>query len=231
MTYKSTRLLSETIHREMDVIRRILMVQTNEPSMSAMETLNELRTLVEELSARADRPSLDDVQNLAPGDYVATMKPLVATYHRQLHAVDRLAASLCEDLRATAAVVVLIGDESVVVRTARDPRRPEAELAVEAILDAIDGRSRQVVEAGAAFAREYGAVPPEDGTYAGIDRQVGPTVDLAGRRRPLEPEDVVDVANATISGNPYAYDPVPLNDALGDLGVDASGNPLPRNKS
>lgn len=148
MNYKSTRILVETINREMEVMRKILMAQNSEPTTSAIETVNELRGLIDQLATKADRQSLDDLADMTPGGYVAAMKPLVANYHRQLMVADRLAPCLCEDLQAVGCVVVLIGDGKTVVRTAHDPNRPEVAIAVEAILGSIDAGTRQVVEDG-----------------------------------------------------------------------------------
>lgn len=156
MNYKSTRLLVETIHREMEVVRKILMVQNSEPTTSAIETMNELRVLVEQLAVKADKQSLDDLADLTPGGYVAAMKPLVANYHRQLMVADRLVPCLCEDLQAVGCVVVLIGDGKTVVRTAHDPNRPEVAIAVDAILAAIDAGTKKVVADGEEALRAAG---------------------------------------------------------------------------
>jgi hypothetical protein len=150
VNYKSTRLLVEAVSSEMDGVRRILMAQANAPTMSAMEAMNGLRALVDQLAAKADRPTVDDVKGMPPADYVATMKPLVAEYHRLLLARDLLAPCLCEDVQAIACVVILIGDGKTVVRGAHDQARPEAALAVEAIIASIDDGTKRVVAEGAA---------------------------------------------------------------------------------
>jgi hypothetical protein len=161
MNYKSVRLLAEAIHKEMEVVRRILMASSAEPSVSALETLNGVRELVDQLAAKADRPSLEDVPGMAPADYVAAMKPLVAGYHRQLMSVDLLTPCLCEDLRATAAVLILVGDGRTVVRGAHHPDHPEAALAVEAVIESIDAGTRRVVEGALAAAPVSGASFPD----------------------------------------------------------------------
>lgn len=161
MSFKSPRLLVDAIHKEMDELRKLLMSHepgdykvTSADLSSAQITVNDLSKLFDELAAMADRPSIDDVLKLSPGDYVATMKPLVAKYHRQLMTVDILAPALCEDLQATGCILILIGDGKTVVRTAHDPNRPEVALAVEALLAAIDTGTAQVLTDGAAEAEK-----------------------------------------------------------------------------
>jgi hypothetical protein len=149
VSYKSVRLLVEAINSQTDTLRKQLMVMP--PDVKCSETidgLNDLRKLVDELAEKADRPSIDDVTKLTPGDYVATMKPLVGNYHRQLMMVDKLAPCLCEDLQASGVVLMLIGDGKTVIRTATDPNRPEVQLAVEIILASLDDGMRKVTEEG-----------------------------------------------------------------------------------
>ena len=157
MGYKSPRLLAEAIHKEMEELRKLMMSATpgavTDDGQTAIETLNILRGMFDELAAFSERPSIDDVLKLSPGDYVATMKPLVAKYHRQLMAVDKLAPALCEDLQASAAVVIVMGvaDDGKMktfVRTAHDPNRPEIALAVETLLAAIDTGTQQILAEG-----------------------------------------------------------------------------------
>lgn len=155
MAFKSVRLLNEAIHNEVGKLR--LNIGAMEPSShvsAAQDALVELRKLFDELAAFADRPSIEDVTKLAPGDYVATMKPLVGMYHRQLMTANLLAPCLCEDLQAMGCILMLMGEGSTVVRTAVDPRRPEAQLAVEAILESIDNNTKQVVTEGVAEAEK-----------------------------------------------------------------------------
>lgn len=160
--YKSTMLLVEAIHAGMDKMRKHLMVNLSESTMSdvaiangdAIDTLNELRTLFDELAAVADRPALADVVKLSPADYVASMKPLVAHYHRLLAQNDKLAPALCEDLSAAAAVLILIGDDKTRIHTAHDPEHAQVALVVDTLLAAIDTATKQVVEAGSEMARE-----------------------------------------------------------------------------
>lgn len=174
MGFKSPRLLIEAIHVQIDEQRQMLMsVGDDVPFVSAnsdlQEGLNELRKLVDELQAFVDRPSIDDVLKLTPGDYVATMKPLVAKYHRQLMSVDKLAPALCEDLQASATVLILMGiaDDGKMktfVRTAHDPNRPEIALAVETLLAAVDISTQQILAEGVGEAeKQLGieAPPPE----------------------------------------------------------------------
>jgi hypothetical protein len=159
MSYKSPRLLVEAIHTKIDEQRQMLMSVGDDTPFVAVnsdlqEGLNDLRKLFDELAAMADRPSIDDVTKLAPGDYVATMKPLVRTYHQQLMTVDKLAPALCEDLKANAVVLILVGDGNTVVRTAHDPAKDEVALVVETLLAAIDAGTKQIVDEGAAAAEK-----------------------------------------------------------------------------
>jgi hypothetical protein len=90
------------------------------------------------------------------------MKPLVGNYHRQLMVADKLAPCLCEDLQATGCILMLIGDGKTIVRTAVDPNRPEVQLAVEAILQTLDGGIQQVMTEGVTEAeKQFGTVVPE----------------------------------------------------------------------
>lgn len=155
VNYKSTRLLVEATNKAMDAVRKAAMGNIALP----WDHLNELRDLVAELAKKADRTALEDVPGLPPADYVATMKPLVATFHRQLMVVDKLAPCLCEDLQSAACVLILVGDGRTVVRAAHDPSRPEMALAVEAIIDSLDSGTKQiVVDAAAVKQRLYDAV-------------------------------------------------------------------------
>lgn len=189
--YKSTRLLVETINREVEVVRKILMAQSSEPTMSAVETMNDLRGLIDQLAAKADRPTVDDVAGMAPADFVATMKPLVAAYHRSLMAADVLAPCLCEDLQADACVVVVLGAAKTVVRTAHDRNRPEAAIAVEAILAALDSGTRQVAADGAAEAERIGSLAvvaaPVDPRCSRCGRTESPTCCAEAAAAPKEP--------------------------------------------
>lgn len=171
MSYKSPRLLVEAIHKEMDELRKLLMSEitpqkVTDDGQTAIETLNVLRGMFDELRVFSDRPTIDDVLKLTPGDYVATMKPLVANYHRQLMMVDKLAPALCEDLQASAVVMILIGvaddgKTKTFVRTAHDPAKSEVQLAVDVLLAAIDAGTKQVVEDGTAEAeKQLGIEPP-----------------------------------------------------------------------
>lgn len=159
-TYKSTRLLIEAVNHEMLAVRKA--------ALGNMEAgaLNELRDLVDQLIKKADRTAVEDVRELAPADYVATMKPLVADYHRLLLARDLLETCLCMDLRANACVVILVGDEGSRARAAHDPGRPDAALIVETLLASLDdGVKRIAAEAAAVKQRaEVGLV--------GIDQEL-----------------------------------------------------------
>jgi hypothetical protein len=163
MAFKSVRLLNEAIHNEIGKLR--LNIGAIEPSShvsAAQDALVELRKLFDELAAMAERPSIEDVTKLSPGDYVATMKPLVGKYHRQLMVVDRLAACLCEDLQATGCILMLVGDGKTIVRTAADPNRPEVQLAVETILASLDSGTKQVVTESVAEAEKQLGIAPND---------------------------------------------------------------------
>lgn len=170
MAFKSVRLLNEAIHSEMEKLRKSIMsVEASawggtDGNETALEHLNDLRKLFDELAAKADRPTIEEVTLLAPGDYVATMKPLVRKYHQQLMTADLLAPCLCEDLQAMGCIVMLVGEGNTVVRTAVDPRRPEVQLAVEAILESLDSGTKQVVTEGVAEAeKQLGIAAPESG--------------------------------------------------------------------
>ena len=154
--FKSVRLLVESIHKEMDTLRKAVMNCEILPdkSVDIYDAMGELRLLFDELGAMADRPTIEDVMKQSAGDYVATMKPLVRKYHQQLMAVDKLAPCLCEDLQATGCIVMLIGDGKTVVRTAADPDRPEVQLAVEALLASMDAGTKQIVTEGVAEAEK-----------------------------------------------------------------------------
>lgn len=155
--YKSSRLLVEAINNRLDAIRRAMMGAVSLP----WGPLNELKDLVDQLAEMAGRKSIDDVKDMPVDAYVATMKPLVAKYHVQLFIADQLAPCLCEDLGANAAVVILIGNEKTVVRTARHPDRPDAELAVEAILASIEAGTKRLAEEATTIAEAPGE-PTED---------------------------------------------------------------------
>jgi len=163
--FKSVRLLVESIHKEMDTLRKAVMncELPGEKSVGIYEAMGELRELFDELGAMADRPTIEDVTMQSPGDYVATMKPLVRNYHRQLMVADKLAPCLCEDLQATGCILMLIGDGKTVVRTAADPNRPEVQLAVEAILASLDQGTKQVMTEGVAEAEKQLGIAPTAG--------------------------------------------------------------------
>jgi hypothetical protein len=148
----------------MESLRKAALAVDGTPDQKAdiFDSVGELRKMFDELAAKADRPSIDDVTKLSPDDYVATMKPLVGNYHRQLMVADLLASCLCEDLQATGVILMLIGDGKTIVRTAADPNRPEVQLAVEAILQTLDGGIKQVMTEGVAEAEtQLGIVVPE----------------------------------------------------------------------
>lgn len=171
VNYKSTRLLVEAVDHEMKVVRKA--------AMGNMEAgaLNELRDLVDQLAKKAERVALEDLTGMAetdPDEYVAAMMPFVAEYHRLLAPRDLLAPCLCRDLRVGAVVVILVGDDKSVVRTAHDPSKPEAALVVEALLASLDGGAKQVTDARVeelAGAAPLDAAALQEETFAGIDRQ------------------------------------------------------------
>lgn len=143
ITYKSTRLLIDAINVEMESVRKAAM------GNMALGSLNDLRDLVAQLAKKAERTAVEDVADMAPNDYVATMKPLVAGYHRHLMTRGLIPTCLCMDLEADACVVILVGDGKTVVRAAHDPRRPQAALAVETIVQTLDDGLKRVAEAAA----------------------------------------------------------------------------------
>lgn len=150
VNYKSTRLLVEAINKAMDAVRKAAMGNIPLP----WDHLNELRDLVAQLTKRADRTALEDVPEMEPADYVATMKPLVAAYHRQLADRSMIPACLCMDLRASACVVILVGDQGSLVQAAHDPGRPDAALVVETLLASLDGGAKQVAADAAGVTAE-----------------------------------------------------------------------------
>lgn len=152
--YKSTRLLVEAINREMDEVRKAAM------GNMALGALNNLRDLVAQLVKKAERTAVEDVGDLAPADYVMTMKPAVAEYHRLLLSYNQLAPCLCMDLRAAAVILVVIGDGSSLVKTAHDPDRPDAALIVEAMTQSLDD-GMKAIAAQVAEAKETIESPPE----------------------------------------------------------------------
>lgn len=156
MAYKSVRLLVEAIHSEMDLLRKSVMACEIPPekSVDIYDAMGTLRGLFDELGVKADRPTLEDVVKLSPSDYVATMKPLVGNYHRQLLTADLLTACLCEDLQATGVMLVLIGEDKTIVRASHHPDHPEVGLAIEAMVEVLDSGTRQVVSEGVAEAEK-----------------------------------------------------------------------------
>ncbi len=184
-SYKSTRLLIEAVNREMDSVRKAAM------GNMALGALNELRDLVGQLAKKAERPTLEEVQEMAPADYVAAMKPLVAKYHLQLMIAGQLAPCLCMDLRLAACVVILVGDESSIVRAAHDPERPDAALIVETIIASLDSGTKRVAQEAAELQEKSSLV------YDGIDRQVGEPVQY--ETTPLTIETIEEGARITLS--------------------------------
>lgn len=164
-TYKSVRLLVEDINRAMEAVRKAAMGNIPLP----WDDLNELRDLVAQLAKKADRVAVDDLPGLAPADYVAAMKPVVAEYHRQLMDRDLLAPCLCMDLRAHACVVLLVGDGGSVIRTAHDPDKPDAALLVETVVGVLDAGLRQVAAGAAAVADAADTSPGDVKLCGGCD--------------------------------------------------------------
>jgi hypothetical protein len=149
MGYKSVRLLTEALNTQMEELRKRLMGVTPElRDEFALDQLNELRKLTEELAEKANRQTLEEVQALPPAQYVQAMKPLVANFHRSLMTADILPACLCEDLRANAVVLFLIGDGNTIVRASHDPSKPEVALVVEAIINGLDETMKSLAESG-----------------------------------------------------------------------------------
>jgi hypothetical protein len=164
-TYKSVRLLVEDINKAMEAVRKAAMGNIPLP----WDDLNELRDLVAQLAKKADRVAVDDLPGLAPADYVAAMKPVVAEYHRQLMDRDLLAPCLCMDLRAHACVVLLVGDGGSVIRTAHDPDKPEVALLVETVVGILDSGLRQVAAGAAAVADAADTSPGDVRLCGGCD--------------------------------------------------------------
>jgi hypothetical protein len=154
----------------MDTLRKQLMAMPPEADArdakcgEAIEGLNDLRKMFDELAAKADRPTIEDIRQQPPADYVATMKPLVRNYHQQLMSIDKLAPCLCEDLQASGVVLMLVGDGKTVIRTAVDPNREEVQLAIEIILQSLDEGMKKVAEEGVEAAeQQLGITAPEQG--------------------------------------------------------------------
>jgi hypothetical protein len=174
----------------MDTLRKAVMncELPGEKSVGIYEAMGELRELFDELGAMADRPTIEDVTKQSPGDYVATMKPLVRNYHRQLMIADKLAPCLCEDLQATGCVLMLIGDGKTIVRTAADPNRPEVQLAVEAILATLDGGIKEVMTEGVTeVEKQLGIGTPVEGDLLPGNREL----DVDERTRLLQEAESV----------------------------------------
>lgn len=172
MSYKTPRLLVEAINREMDALRkRIIGAEPStwgdvDAQAAAAESVNDLRKLVDELAAMASRPTIDDVRAMSAIDYVTTMKPLVADYHRKLLMTSNLAPCLCEDLQAAGTLLILIGDGRISIVTAHHPDRPEVGLAIEAMIEAMDTNTRKVAEDGVAEAEKMLGIEPVDAEAA-----------------------------------------------------------------
>jgi hypothetical protein len=146
VSYKSTHLLVEAIHKEMDSLHKsLLKAPASEKNADGQDSWIELRKLIDELEAKADRPTIEEVLQQTPADYVATMKPLVARYHQQLMTANLLAPAICEDLRANACVLILIGEGNTVVLAAHDPGKEDVALAVETLLAAVDIGLGQII--------------------------------------------------------------------------------------
>ncbi len=145
--YKSTRLLVEAINKAMEAVRKAAMGNIPLP----WDHLNELRDLVASLAEKASRTAVDDLPDLEPAEYVAAMKPLVSTYHHQLAKAGMLTGCLCEDLRANACILVLVGDEKSTVQVSHDPGRPDSKLIVDTIVSGIEGVFNQVAALEAAI--------------------------------------------------------------------------------
>ena len=151
MSYKNPRLLIEKLNQEVKSLRERLMLASAATTVDRIidrlcegqDQLNDVSKLINELGTMAMRPSIDDVTKLSPGEYVATMKPLVANYHRALMGADKLAPCLLEDLQAFGCILILLGDEKSVVRTAHDPAHPTIALVMESMLEAMDSGTKQ----------------------------------------------------------------------------------------
>jgi hypothetical protein len=167
MSYKSVRLLVEAINGEMDNVRKALMSMPPESDARdaaasfAIEMMNELRKLVDELVTMADRPTVDDVLKMKAVDYVATMKPLVRLYHQALLKNELLAQAICEDVQAAGVLLVILGDGKIVIGTAYDPNRPEVAIAIEAMVTSLDNDTKKLAKEGVEIAEEQlGITPP-----------------------------------------------------------------------
>lgn len=163
MSYKSTRLLVEAINNQMTNMKKLLMQELATSALDgAQESWVELRKLVDELSEKADRPSIDDLQSMSVGDYVKTMKPLVRQYHQNLFRVDKLTACLCEDIEADGCVLIFIGDGKTVIRTAYNEDRPNAQMGVEAVVQCLEGMNQMLQQGIEEFENQAGIEVPEE---------------------------------------------------------------------
>lgn len=181
-TYKTVRLLVEAVNREMEAVRKAAM------GNMALGSLNELRDLVEQLAKKAERVAVEDVQDFPPDKFVATMKPLVANYHRLLAVHNLLPNCLCEDLRVPACVVILVGDEGSMVRAAHDQNRPDMQLVVETIINALESGTKQVATEAAAATE----------AFSEIDQQAGAVPSY--ETTPLTVESIEEATRVTLEG-------------------------------
>jgi hypothetical protein len=159
MSYKSPRLLIEAIYKEMQETTKRLM---NDDPQGGIMHMKDLRALVDELATMAMRPSIDDVTKLSPGEYVATMKPLVANYHRALMVADKLVPCLLEDLQAFGCILVLLGDEKSIIKVGHDPNHPTVALVMEAMMEAMDSGAKQIANNAAKVFEEATGVEVPD---------------------------------------------------------------------
>lgn len=221
MAYKSTRLLVEAIHSKMDEARKRLMqtvVEADDGMAGAFESMNELRTLIDELSEKANVPTIDELNNMSVGDYVRTMKPLVARYHRQLLVADKLTACLCEDTQSVGCVLILIGEKTI-VRTSYDPEFPNAQMGVEAVLQALENMNKTMQEGVEAYEDMAGVEAPREGDEE-EDEFDGDDDDEPLRVRYADP-----IQNQDIERNERAALVIDMND---EVIKDRFGGPVPR---
>lgn len=241
MAYKSVRLLVEAIRSQMDEMRKTLMGR--EESFSGSETaiqdvqerLVALRELVDQVMD-FDKPTIDEVNNMSVGDYVRTMKPLVARYHRQLLVADKLQACLCEDLQALGCVLILIGDKTI-VRTAHDPNFPNAAMGVEAVLQALEGMNKTMQAGVEEYEKVAGVEAPrtemgvpgvdlseDDDDFDADDPSYDDSNDL-GDEDPLRVRYADPIQREDADRNERAVLVIDMND---DVVKDAAGGLVPR---
>lgn len=161
MAYKSMRLLLEAVYAKHTELRKNLM-SAGVTDPETFDNLDGLRELLDEVSTKADQPTIDDVRGMSVGDYVKTMMPLVKVYHQHLFRIDKLTSCLCTDIEADGCVLIFIGDGKTVIRTAYDENRVGAQMGVEAILQALEGMNQVLQQGVEEYENQAGVEVPDE---------------------------------------------------------------------